>query len=697
METKEAQLCITGEDMEDCESIVSNARVSVCDVEASIRELTGIKKELIKRQTALMPLIEKVKPKLARLDELKRIRDLLIRFQLVNGVHEKLEALNNVKSSKESEEDGQIVESVDLYKLLIIEWKSLEKVHDDNRYKRYVKEIIAHWNRKLLGKVEQTFEALLKDINWPILTSSPINDMNYAQPDVMRRFQQYFKFLLLLDLKPLFFGKECYQNIEAINLFDTSYVCLPLEVMISPLRKRFSYHFMSNLKTNQLSKPEWYFTQVMNWIKSHEDFLFKNVEPLIKESDEELLPAHIQFICALMNQVAQKMESDLPKLLNDDRLFSHAFDETLQFERELIETYQRWSNFFRENCNLLSLFAVEPYFKRLILIEKRRSMEYLESIISTETAWNHIISPLDDEDLEDNEDFKVPEVADNFILMLQTMTERLRYLAKIGHRYVFIDLEIKMLADFHLRLAQLYRSLEDQVLNNWPLPSKFFSILNALNFVDVVLKNWKSHEIFGEMSEFTTKDSILDETTETYEHLINEMLKRTIASIETSLNEGFIKYSNLGWHILSPSDDNHQYTSYRLLYAMAKSLELLRRRLSKNLLEEIIITLAKNLNKRILDKLIFKNHFNKEGSKQINQDLSAHLCSVFRAYINKPEDYFNEILDACKILALSRENHLKLKKSLQNDLNDKGELSKVSINSLSPEQVLDILIRKRFA
>ena len=54
-------------------------------------------------------------------------------------------------------------------------------------------------------------------------------------------------------------------------------------------------------------------------------------------------------------------------------------------------------------------------------------MEYLETIISTETAWNQIISPMGDE--EENGDLRIPEVADNFILMLQTMTGTLTSVA----------------------------------------------------------------------------------------------------------------------------------------------------------------------------------------------------------------------------------------------------------------------------
>ena len=48
-------------------------------------------------------------------------------------------------------------------------------------------------------------------------------------------------------------------------------------------------------------------------------------------------------------------------------------------------------------------------------------MEYIETIISSETAWSPLVTSLDDDD-EDEDILKVPEIADNFILMLQSIT-----------------------------------------------------------------------------------------------------------------------------------------------------------------------------------------------------------------------------------------------------------------------------------
>lgn len=227
---------------------------SVCEIEAYLRDLDSVKKELTRRSAAVLPLVEKIKPKLVRLEELKSLRALLIKLQDVKGIHEKLDKLFKSKNNKQLDEDSRAGESVELFKKLGKQWKSMQNVKDDNRFKRYLKEIIIYWNKIIQEKVESTFVATLADVNWGNLEVDPNRDApSPIPPQKLSRFKQYFSFLLALDLKPLFF-EESYQNTECINLFDTSCLSLPIELMVVPFKKRFVFHFMTNQKTNQLSK-----------------------------------------------------------------------------------------------------------------------------------------------------------------------------------------------------------------------------------------------------------------------------------------------------------------------------------------------------------------------------------------------------------------------------------------------------------
>jgi len=53
-----------------------------------------------------------------------------------------------------------------------------------------------------------------------------------------------------------------------------------IELLVEPLEKRFKFHFFGNRKTNNLEKPEWYLNQILNWIKDHDKFLIRNIQPV---------------------------------------------------------------------------------------------------------------------------------------------------------------------------------------------------------------------------------------------------------------------------------------------------------------------------------------------------------------------------------------------------------------------------------
>lgn len=58
---------------------------------------------------------------------------------------------------------------------------------------------------------------------------------------------------------------------------------LPIELLIQPLKKRFLYHFYGNRKTNRIDRPEWYFTQILTWIRDHQDYIGTWVQPVIEK------------------------------------------------------------------------------------------------------------------------------------------------------------------------------------------------------------------------------------------------------------------------------------------------------------------------------------------------------------------------------------------------------------------------------
>lgn len=46
-----------------------------------------------------------------------------------------------------------------------------------------------------------------------------------------------------------------------------------VNLLFTPLKKRFYFHFYSGRKTDDASKPEWFFTQILTWINANMEFI----------------------------------------------------------------------------------------------------------------------------------------------------------------------------------------------------------------------------------------------------------------------------------------------------------------------------------------------------------------------------------------------------------------------------------------
>lgn len=136
---------------------------------------------------------------------------------------------------------------------------------------------------------------------------------------------------------------------------------LAIQELMSPLMKRFIYHFSGNRPTNRRDKPEWYMRQILQWIEDHAKFIETNVQPLYESDD-----AFLEFSRGLVQLVVEKLVKDTPVILEDDAILAHAIGEVLSFESEL-----------RTSCNYPSsqpsalLILTQPqFFSRWIALER---------------------------------------------------------------------------------------------------------------------------------------------------------------------------------------------------------------------------------------------------------------------------------------------------------------------------------------
>lgn len=76
-------------------------------------------------------------------------------------------------------------------------------------------------------------------------------------------------------------------------LTDFAPVSLPIALLIRPLRQRFIYHFTGAKLTNRQDKPEWFFTQILTWIKDHVHWVQKYVQPVADSIGFEYLDVKV--------------------------------------------------------------------------------------------------------------------------------------------------------------------------------------------------------------------------------------------------------------------------------------------------------------------------------------------------------------------------------------------------------------------
>ncbi|RWS05876.1 RAD50-interacting protein 1-like protein [Dinothrombium tinctorium] len=376
----------------------------------AIEHVKSSKEDIDKQMQTLLPILREIEPQMKRIDELQKVVRLLRIFQRVKNVNDKLSDNFSKKLTKSSEIQANILNSVDLVHSMnqmctdFIRFSS-----NDNAFKCYLKSVCDHWTETTKKHVEPLFDSVLKQIGWPLSTNYSMMPSQFPA-DALQSFKSYFKALLKLQ-SPSEFKDDSIEKVVRITL--------PMQLMITHFQKRFIFHFMTNSRTNQLDKPEWYLTQVLTWIKDHEEFVVRHVDPILSnfavDHNVNFTSAKLQITCGLIKLIETKLETDLKNLLYDDKLFSHTFDETLLFIREIEPIFNYNKSLLNANCQLLNTFGQEQYFAKLIKLEKKKSMEFVENILNSNSAWSPIIN-LDDED-----ELKVPECADNFVLMLQSV------------------------------------------------------------------------------------------------------------------------------------------------------------------------------------------------------------------------------------------------------------------------------------
>ncbi|XP_066291124.1 RAD50-interacting protein 1-like isoform X4 [Branchiostoma lanceolatum] len=544
------------------------------------------------------------------------------------------------------------------------------------------------------------FEEVVKQLGWPFLgvsTHVPLRVPRPTHQELTFRLETLFDQLLKIQLPDTMIGRRRRSSQTSVVSDEGDRpLLLPLQLLLKPLRKRFKFHFTGSKQTNALDKPEWYLTQILGWIRDHADFLDHNIQPLLNKAGYPHVEAKVEFTRGLLTLVADKLAQDMDSLVYDEHLFSHTIDEVLLFDRELRGLY----SYPASQPGVLHVLTVQDTFNRWITVERKFAVEKMDLLFSSETAWTSQYG-----EIEDVDDMKTGECAEGFMTLMLALTDRYKPLPSAANKLQFLDLQLELLDDFRIRLTQVMKSEAQD-----PLGSTFLSILNAVNYVISVLREWADTVFFLQLQYYraerysasrdlslpqepdlsSLQGAVFDELITLFQLLRSDMLSVVCNLVFTEMKARSKDYKDEKWLGL-PSDKEYisravSASACPLLLLLKDRLHQLQLQLANPLFSRVWQTLADIINTFIMEEIILTNHFNEGGAAQLQFDMTRNLFPLFGEYTPRPDNYFKDVKEACLLLNLKPGSAMLLKEMLNKALNG----SKIDPNTEkeSPEKVL---------
>ncbi|USW59559.1 Putative protein transport protein Tip20, domain B [Septoria linicola] len=292
----------------------------------------------------------------------------------------------------------------------------------------------------------ENLEKTLKKINWPKATGRiPLALEAEWATNVGR--------LLDLQIQEL----NAREQLSDKQRKDDPPVLLPFEVLVHALEQRFSYHFSGNKPTNRLDKPEYFLNHITDLIANYSDFVQDNLQPILlkhfRRSDLAFTPAYIDaisaFINALLPMLQDKVQNVARQLTSQPNYFSHLVQEVIRFDNVIKDSYSYTPSSPSLHWRGLSHYLLDTcgHFDQWLAFERDFALSRYQAIIDAPDAGEL------DSDAVGAGATKPSKAAVRLNDLLETITERYRYLSSYGQRIRFlIDVQINIFDTFHRRL-----------------------------------------------------------------------------------------------------------------------------------------------------------------------------------------------------------------------------------------------------
>lgn len=537
----------------------------------------------------------------------------------------------------------------------------------------FLRETLHFWHKIIKDRLANDFEKVLTQLQWPII-SPPTQSLTPTanSQEISSQLELLVTQLLALQTSDDLLSQKALASCAASNQPPAAAspqpqappICLPIQIMLQPLSKRFRYHFYGNRQTNSLSKPEWYLTQVLMWMSNSSAFMEEKIQPILERAGAPI-SARVELCRGLLSLVQEKVASDFSRLLYDDMLFCHLVEEVLQFEKELRSN----QSYPAGMPGLLHLLLEDAVLQKWLTVERKMAVEKMDAMLSAEGAWSSQYK-----DISDMDELKAPDCAETFMTLLQVITERYRALPCPSAQLKFLGLQRELVDDFRIRLTQVMKEE-----SRCPLGSRYCAILNAVNYICSILGDWGDNVFFLQLQQAAVsldeqmvlgglgvtevgrlaslEGSLFEGLLALLDRLKGDMMGRLLEWTMREITEKAKPYSQDRWLSLPSQQDlsamSMSSSACPMMLCVRDRLLNLHQVLSLSLFQLAWQGLAERLDNLLYQDVILSNHFSDGGAAQLQFDMTRNLFPLFGHYCKRPENLFKHVKEACIILTLN--------------------------------------------
>ncbi len=692
-----------GDEAKDFHVILKNSDSTITETEEKLKIFDDYRDRLSTHVRKFQQVYKEIEEYLHKIEEVEHFIEY---FRILQDIQDISNELSKCISSKD---DQKIV---NLFLSLSGSPDSTDSVigrlqdTDAPHLKLYARRVAMHWYELIKEKFSADFEATLKNIKWPNL--GQIVEVFNPSKEAIIKLTILAEYLFQVQLP----GYDRFMYVKLAPSILCPPLATPIELLLRPFRIRFEYHFMNSRPTNRPDKPEYFFTQILNWAKENHRFVSEIFQtPATKACINENI--RLEFIRGLVQLTMEKLVNDIEEISFDDQLFAHLIDEILSFEQDL-KTMLAYPNNLPSAINVLTQAM---YFNKWLAIEEKFTSEKMDLILSDENnpwymldpfGFTNITSPLTaavlsaEEELE-LEEIKIPRCADQFVRLLEAMKERYCILPQPAHQLQFLQLQIELIDNFRRRLVQLHSVSYIST----------FNVLNSIFYITAVLREWGENvhylhlhaALIGPNADEI--NSVFDKIINELDHWQNKLVKQLSAKYVDEIKAKSMPYRHDQW-VIMPKQNPHEsfalsQTAGEMFQVTIAILHDLESALSTKVFNTALRRIAKKLDDYFIDSMIMNTKFSEGGSAQFRYDIQRNLLPLFGQYCRRPGFLFKNLSDACTLLSLPFGTALLLHQTLKsgNRTTNSEELKKmkealkeVGIISLPITLAVDVLERR---